>query len=510
MAQSKSNCELRTRKGSEISMIDLIIDGGTIVTMNPQREILEGYSIAVDEGEILDIDSSEVIREKYSAKTQICAKDKIVLPGLIDAHGHAGHCLIKTMASDTPSFWSELVTHTYFNFTTDNFWYIEGRLSALERLKAGITCGLSVIGSQPRSDDRIFAINHAKAYEEIGIREVVAVGPCNPPWPVEVSRWKDGKKIKKTVSFNQLIKGTEEVIQECNHRANDRIRVFVTPFLIVPSLNSKGPTPPDLAPSLTENDLMMTKAVRELAAKYNTRIHSDAFGGMVSLAYQDSNGLLGPDVSLQHCNGLSLDEIEILAKTDTRIGHVASAGHAIARTPVPELIKAGVTVAITTDGTSPRRPFDLFQMIRMVQLIHQYHFRDSYYLPAGKLLEMVTIDAARALGWENELGSLEKGKQADIITINMKQPHLTPNFMPVHRLIYETVGNDVDDVIVQGKVLMNRRRVLNANENEIIDKANEEAFALIERADLEKHKRFPKNFWGHNRMALNEQRFDLK
>jgi cytosine/adenosine deaminase-related metal-dependent hydrolase len=489
-------------------MIDLIIDGGTIITINPEREILEGYSIAINDGRILDIDVTEVICQKYPAKEHISAKDKIVLPGLVDAHGHAGHGLIKTIASDTPSFWSELVTNTYFHYTTDEFWYVEGRLSALERLKAGITCGLSVIGSQPRSDDKVFASNHAKAYAELGIREAVAVGPCSPPWPVKVSRWKDGKQIQKTASFDQLMAATEEVIQEWNHKADDRIRVFVTPFLMVASMGSKGPTPPDLAPVLTEDDLMMTKAVRELAAKYNTRIHSDAFGGMVSLASRDPNGLLGPDVSLQHCNGLSLDEIEILAKTDTRVGHVASSSHAIARTPVPELIKAGVTVAVTTDGTAPKRPFDLFQMARMAQLIHQYHFRDPYYLPAGKLLEMITIDAARALGWDDQIGSLEKGKKADIITIDMRQPHLTPNFMPVHRIVYETVGNDVADVVVNGKILMKDREVLGIDEDQIIDAANEEALALIERADLHRFTKLPKNFWGHGRMTMDEKLFD--
>ena len=206
------------------------------------------------------------------------------------------------------------------------------------------------------------------------------------------------------------------------------------------------------ASALQPSDREQARRVRAIASKYATRIHSDAFGGMIKLASQDEYGLLGPDVHLQHCHGLSMEEVQIVAETDTRIGH--SPGPSAFRCPVPELMQAGATVAVTTDGTSPRQSFDLFQAMRKAQLLQQVHFRDRAYLPPGKLLEMVTIDAARALGWEDEIGSLEAGKKADIIVINMRQPHLMPNFMPVHRLVYEAVGNDVETVIVDGRVVM--------------------------------------------------------
>ena len=110
----------------------------------------------------------------------------------IDAHGHGGHSLIKTIGSDTPTFWMRIVTPVYFNFTTPEYWYADGLVSALERLRFGVTCGVSVMGSMPRSDDPRIGGNHAKAYGEVGVREVVCVGPNAPPWPHPVSYWDSG------------------------------------------------------------------------------------------------------------------------------------------------------------------------------------------------------------------------------------------------------------------------------------------------------------------------------
>jgi cytosine/adenosine deaminase-related metal-dependent hydrolase len=227
---------------------------------------------------------------------------------------------------------------------------------------------------------------------------------------------------------------------------------------------------------------------------------------MVHLASQDEFGLLGPDVSLQHCNGLSVREVAILAETDTRVGHAPGPSQSKARCPVPELIEAGITVAVTTDGSAPRTPFDLFQAARKAQLVQQLLMKDAFYLPLGKLLEMITIDAARALGWEDEIGSLEPGKKADVILVNLEQAHLSPVFMPVHRLIYEACGGDVSTVIVDGQILMQDRRVVCADEKEILQEAQEEAEATIRRAGLEEHMQLPDSFWGKARLTFDAVR----
>jgi 5-methylthioadenosine/S-adenosylhomocysteine deaminase len=481
--------------------IDLLLSGGTVVTMDPARRILADGAVAIDGGRILAVGPAADLEPRYRARKALDCRGKAVLPGLIDAHGHGGHALLKTIGADTPSLWMRIVTPTYFHHTTPEYWYADGLVSALERLRFGVTCGVSVMGSMPRSDDPRIGGNHARAYAEVGVREVVCVGPCAPPWPHPVSVWEDGRRIDTTFSFEEALAGTEAVIQEWHHGAGDLIRVFVTPFTIVTSVDPSNPTAADLATALTDHDRLQARRVREIAARWRTRIHSDAFAGMVRMAAKDEYALLGPDVHIQHLRGISLEEVAILAETGTHATHAPSAGQAAGRCPVPELLQAGVNVAITTDGTSPKTSFDLFQAMRKAQLVHQLMARDMFLLPPGKLLEMVTVDAAKALGWDDELGSLEAGKKADAIVVDLRQPHLTPNVMVVHRLVYEAVGQDVEAVVVDGRVVLENRRVLTVDERAALDLGEEESRLLVERAGLRAHLHEPG--WGRLRLEFD-------
>lgn len=490
-------------------MIDLLLIHGTVITMDKDRRILQDGAVAINKGRILAVDTTERLMEKFEAQKVLDCSKQCILPGLIDVHGHGGHSMFKTIAMENIDFWMPIMTNTYKHFVTDDFWYYEGKLSALERLKAGITTGVSVLGSMPRSDEPIFAINHAKAYAEVGVREVVCTGPCNPPWPHLFSRWVDGKRVTREVTYEEVIKGAEAVIEALNNANQDRTRAFITPFVIVTSVDPSSPTSPARLYGLTDHDRYQAKKIREIARKYNTRIHSDAFGGMIHLAIKDKeNALLGPDVHLQHCRGISFDEAKILAETGTNVSASPGFTQVHARTPIIELLELGTTVAISTDGTSPSTSFDLFQAMRKTQFIHQAALRDEYYLPPGKLLEMVTIDAAKCIGWDDELGSLEVGKKADVITVNLNQPHLTPEFMHVHRLVYQAVANDVAHTIVDGKLIMEGRNVLTVDEGTILNEANEEARSTIKRAGLEKYMQPTKYFWGHARAYVDEKRYN--
>ena len=482
-------------------MTDLLLIHGTVVTMDASRRILEDGAVAIAGDRIVAVGPTAELERTHPAARTVDCRGRAMLPGLIDAHGHAGHSLIKTIGSDTPSLWMRIATPAYFHYVTPHFWYVDGLVSALERLRAGVTTGVSVIASMPRSDDPAFGNNHAKAYAEVGLREVVAVGPCHPPWPHPVSWWVDGQRVDKLVTFDEAMAGTEAVIETWHHGADGRIRVFVTPFTIVTSVDPSNPTTPDLATGLTEHDRLQSRRVRELAAKHQTRIHSDAFGGMVRIARQDDNALLGPDVHLQHCRGISLEEVRVLAETGTHVTHAPSQSQAIARCPVPELIEAGVNVAVTTDGTSPKTSFDLFQAARKTQLVHQMLSRDMYLFPVGKLLEMITIDAAKALGWDDEIGSLEVGKKADVAVVNLRAPHLVPNLMVVHRLIYEAVGADVETVIVDGRIVMEGRVVKTIDEAAALDEGDAEARRTIARAGLASHVTEPG--WGKLRLEFD-------
>lgn len=486
---------------------DILLKNAIVVTMDAGRRILADGAVAVSEGRILEVGETSVVAPKYAASETVDCRRKLVMPGMIDTHGHAGHALFKTIGSDTRSHWMHIATPSYHHYTTDEFWYHEARLAALERMKMGITCGVSMISSAQRSDDPIFGCNMARGYAEVGIRGVVAVGPNNPPFPRKFSRWVDGRRVERDVSFAQMMETTEAVIQQWNGGADGRIRVFVAPFVLSTSAFPSGPSAADVAVRLSDHDRMMMRAVREMAEKYGTRIHTEAFGGMIRLAAQDEYALLGDDVHIQHCTGISFLEAQILAETGTHVASAPGYGQANGRCPIPELLQMGCNVSISTDGNAPSTPFDLFQAMRKTQLVQQLMLRDPFLLPPGKLLEMVTINPAKAVGMAHELGSLEAGKQADVLILDMWQPHLVPNFMPAHRAVYEAVGNDVVSVMVGGRFVMRDRKPLCVDENEVLENGEREAAALVERADLSRHLVPPRTFWDVQGY-LDEQRVD--
>jgi cytosine/adenosine deaminase-related metal-dependent hydrolase len=170
------------------------------------------------------------------------------------------------------------------------------------------------------------------------------------------------------------------------------------------------------------------------------------------------------------------------------------------RCPVPELIDAGVTVALGSDAASPDRSYDMFRHMFQCMRYHRRHFRDPSYMPAGKVLEMATIDGARALGLESEIGSLEVGKKADVILVDMFKPHLFPLNMPVHRIAYFANGSDVDTVIVDGQVVMEHRRVLTVDEAAVLELAQEETVAMLNRTQQWDALELAERFWGHSRL----------
>ncbi|MDH7787397.1 5-methylthioadenosine/S-adenosylhomocysteine deaminase [Ochrobactrum sp. 19YEA23] len=473
-------------------MAGLLLLHGTVVTVDQTRRIIEDGAVAIENDRIVDIGTSLELSPHHVDKKKIDCRGKMLIPGLIDAHGHAGHALIRSIAADTNSLWMRIVTPTYYHYVTRDYWYADGLVSGLERLRAGVTTSASIITSMPRSDDPVFAANHARAYAEIGLREIICVGPAGLPWPQSVTRWESGKPVRHAVSFEEMIEGAEATIESLNGTADGRIKVFLTPFTIVPSVEPSNASTPDFAVNLTENDRMQARSIRETARKWGVRIHSDAFAGQIRMAYQDKeNALLGPDVHLQHCWGISHEEIEILAETGTHVTH-APPGRS---TPIMQMLARGVSVAITSDGAAPSRHFDMLQVARIAQSTqHILHNHDRYLLPPGKVFEMITIDAARAIGMDHEIGSLETGKKADIAIIDMRKPHLTPNWMPVHRLVHQVLGSDVDTVIVDGKIIMQDGVVLTADMHEALAFGETEARALVARAGLEAHMHSPG--WG--------------
>ncbi|GHG32693.1 amidohydrolase family protein [Paracoccus aerius] len=472
-------------------MTAIVFRHATVIPVDTQRRIIEDGAVRVLDDRIDQVGPDAEVLAQPGDRIIDC-RGKLIIPGLVDAHGHAGHCLIRSIASDVNPQWMKIVTPIYYHATTREFWYADGLVSGLERLRAGVTTGVSIISSMPRSDDPVFAVNHARAYSEIGLREVICIGPAGLPWPREVTRWETGEPKRRSVTFAEMMEGAEAAIQMLDGSDDGRIRVYLTPFTIVPSIETSNISTPDQAIALTPDDRMHARIVRELARKHRVRLHSDAFAGHIRLAWQDKeNALLGPDIHLQHCWGISPAEIEILAETGTHVTH-APPGRS---TPVIEMMARGINVALTTDGTAPSRYFDMLQTARLFQSVqHVLRNHDRFFFPPGKVLEMITIDAARALGMEDQIGSLESGKKADLVIVDMNRPHLTPQWMPVHRLIHQATGADVDLVMVDGNILLEGGRVTTTDEGEALRRAEQEAIKLVQRSGASRYMHDPG--WG--------------
>jgi cytosine/adenosine deaminase-related metal-dependent hydrolase len=454
------------------AMLDLAIVNGTVITMDAQRRVLIGGGVGIRDGRITQVEADAGALE--AAREVIDAAGSIVLPGIVDTHGHAGHCLTRGFGEGLDEGgWMEIVETLYFHASDEWFWTAESRLAALERLRFGVTTSVSMTGSSPRVDDARYAVAASTGYQELGLRHIVAAGPPYGPWPrTYTEQLPGGTSGGITVDLDRALAVTEEAIQAFRHLGNERIRFYVGPSVICPTGD------PDDAESRSQ-----VNGVKRLVEQYGTGLHTHAFAGQIAAAHAIDPEILGPHACIAHCAGISMEEIGILAKT----GASASSGpltHAYinARFPVIEALDAGVNVVFSTDGSAPDRSFDLIDQARIGMQLQRVHFNDDRILPVGKTLGMITIDAARALGMDQEVGSLETGKRADVILIDARQAHLAPEILAPLRVIGHASGQDVTTVIVDGQVLMRDRVVSGIDEAAILDDARDALLAAWERA----------------------------
>ena len=475
----------------------ILIAGGVVVTMDPKRRVIDDGAVAIAGDRIVEVGDAAALRRKHAGARVIEAARHAVLPGIIDCHAHAGHGLVKTMGAGAGfDAWSQACETIYTTGSDEAFWRAEARLVALERLRCGVTTGVSYLGggdSIMRTDDPRYGRAHAAGVDEIGIRAVVAVGPNRPPFPKTYATLDRGGRREAMVSFEQQLATCETLLQTVHGKGAGRVTVSTT----MPVYSD------DLDQWSKDNVALIAaqaKAVRELGRRHGTTFTQDGHKhGSLAMAHEVF-GLLGPDTYMSHSIDLTERDMAVAKETGTSIVHNPSAVMSIrGRCPVPELIDLGVNVALGSDGTAPDRSADMFRHMFQCMHYHRRHFRDSNVLPPGKVLEMVTIDAARALNRERELGSLEAGKKADLILVDLFKPHLMPLNMPVYRVVCFANGADVATVICDGRVRMEQRRLVDIDEAAILEDAQAQADAMLERTGLRELTANPPRLWGASR-----------
>ncbi len=477
-------------------MADILIINGIVVTMDPARRVIEDGAVAITGDRIVAVGSTADIMAAHTAPKVIDASRKIVMPGFIDVHAHAGHGFIKTLGAGDGDAWYKACGYTYTQGSTPAFWRAEAQLAALERLRFGVTTGVSLLGGGDtilRTDDPVYGDAHCDGVREVGTRSFVAVGSTRPPHPLTYGTWDNGAAQTFPVGFEQQFATCKTLIRNWHGSHGQRLNIA----LITPTLREEHRG--QLSESDMDKAMAQSKQVSALA-RDNGLIFTQDGHTTGSVAFAHVMGILGPEALLSHSTGLTDDEIAICAATDTKIAHNPSAiASVLARCPAIELMDAGVTVAIGSDATAPDRSGDMFRHMQQAMHYHRTFFKDAKILPPGKALEMCTVDAAKALGMDTQIGSLEVGKKADVVLVDMARPHMYPLHMPVFRLVCFANGNDVSTVIVDGRVLMEDRQVSSVDESKVLDTAQAEAELMLDRGNFRQLLAAQPTFWGHTR-----------
>lgn len=458
--------------------------------MDRGRRIIWDGAVGIAGSVITFVGPEEDLPDNHHSDAVIDGTGMVMLPGLIDTHAHAGHGLTKTLGEGGVGMetgWDDFMESIYFQGTEPDFWYTEGLLSGLEKLRFGVTTGMSMLGSYPRYDDEEYWKAHVEGIAETGIRDILGVGPPNPPFPKKFRRWtEDGHFRQYELGHEDSFAKTRRAVKTF-HNTNGGLT------LSYPTPSGVGRRDPLSAEALKAQN----RAMKDISLEFGVPVHSHSYGGDIRFAREHFPFILSEHLSLAHCTGIDDEEVRILADTGTRVCSGPSTGSYInARCPVVELLDAGCTVSFCTDASAPDRTYDLFEKMRMGARLHRVHFHDGGVLPAGKLLEMVTIDAAACLGLDDRLGSIEAGKLADLILVDMAKPHLYPPWQEPLRMVYQASGHDVDTVIVNGRILMRNRGVSHVNQAAVLAEAEKQGRLALKRLGLEKAAGLPGNLWG--------------
>jgi 5-methylthioadenosine/S-adenosylhomocysteine deaminase len=335
--------------------------------------------------------------------------------------------------------------------------YAGSLLGCLEMIRTGTTCF---------NDMYFFVDEIARAVEESGLRGVLS-------WAmIDAGDAEKGRRLAE--EGERLVK---RYLQGENKREG-RISLFFGPH----------------APYTCSEELLIK--TKELANKYKTGIHihvaetkreveeSIKEKGKRPLEYLDKIEFLGGNIVAAHTTWVSKKEIEIMKKRNVKVAHnpISNMKLASGTARVSEYIEQGIVVSLGTDGPASNNTLDMFEDMKTCALLHKLNKGDPSVIPAHQVLEFATINGAKALGMDSEIGSLEVGKKADIILVDLEAPNLTPLTNPVSHLVYAAKGCNVSDVLVDGKILMENRQLRTLELGDVLNFASEQAKNLLDKA----------------------------
>ena len=447
--------------------VDLLVEGGWMITMDSNRRIFENGAVAIRGNKIVDVGKASEIKKEYSAAQIISAKDKLIIPGLVDAHIHTHHTLTKGMIDDIPcNPWCDQAFAFCFANLDPESYYISALLTCLQMMRTGTTSYIEC-GTVPPMEDRV-----AKAIEETGMRAVIGrvvwdlfEGPGFKSFP------KRSRGCERETTETALAR-SEDFIRRCHGGADGRIQTWFSLHQV-----------PNCSPKLC-------RGVRDLVDKYDLGILTHAGVveemvqwtverfGMRDIEYLHSVGMLGPDFLAAHMGWITGKEMMLIRDTRSNIVHNVSSsmkgGYGSAsRGKFPEMISAGINVALGCDGANCSNHLDMVREMFLAATAHKEVRLDTTVMPPELVLEMATLNGAKAMKLGKKIGSLEPGKLADLTLFNLNRPEWVPThrFNVIRNLIYSASGDSVDTVIIDGKITVKNGRCVTVDEDEIYREA---------------------------------------
>jgi len=444
--------------------VDLIIAGGTVVTMGPKGIIRNG-AVIVENDHIVDVGKGGGLRRRYSGYEKIDAEGKVMIPGLVNTHHHAAMSLLRGYADDFHlQEWLEKWIWPLEKYITGRDVYVGALLTAVESIMGGTTTINTMYHYMEGGSE-------AEAFTKAGLRGVV--GHVCFSWRKD----EDRKALRK-------------LAEDWHGKADGLIRVSVDPhaaYTVDPEymkelkvlsneLNKKYGSPS--SPIMLHTHIAETQDEPE---KIKQTFNVTFKGGVVE--YLDALGVLGEDVIAAHCVALTQKDIALLKERGVKVSHnpISNLKLASGISPVPDLLKAGITVSLGTDSSCSNNDSDMFEVMKTTALLHKGVCKDPTLLPATQVLRMATIEGAKALLWDKQIGSIEVGKKADLAIIDFKKPHLSPLFNEFSHLVYAARAADVDTVLIDGKIVMENREMKTVNTEEILEMAEKTKSRLLDR-----------------------------
>jgi 5-methylthioadenosine/S-adenosylhomocysteine deaminase len=422
--------------------VSLLVTGGTVVTVDVAGRVIPSGAVAIDGTDIVAVDTGEAIAKQFRGRDTIDATGHIVLPGLINTHTHAAMVLFRGLADDLAltEWLNKYIFPAEAKTVSPEFVRAGTRLAALEMIQAGTTTF---------TDMYYFEEEVAAVTKAAGLRGVL--GQTVIQFPVA-----DAK-----TPADGLV------------RAEAFIKTFKDDALVTPAVAPHAMYTLD-GPTL--------KAARDLSRRHGvpTLIHLAETRDEIRtaqerfktspVAYLDSLGFLGPGVLGAHGVWVSDADIALLKTRGVGVSHNPESNMKLASgtAPVPAYLRADVNVGLGTDGAASNNDLDMFEAMRVAAFLHKHVSVDPRALSARTALEMATIRGARALGLDKRIGSLEPRKLADLITVSVTGARHTPMYDPVSHLVYVVRGDDVQNTVVNGQVLMRDRKMLTLDERAIL------------------------------------------